>query len=109
MTPSEISSRHAVALEWLEQRNRVVVASLVETVGSYAAAITAGPDAKVVGIELNASYHRSATSGEVTATCTPAGSDDDLPVRTFAIDVRDDQDRLTSTARLTCMVLSGRD
>src|SRR5438270_4262346 len=34
MTPSEISSRHAVALEWLEQRNRVVVASLVETVGS---------------------------------------------------------------------------
>jgi 1,4-dihydroxy-2-naphthoyl-CoA hydrolase len=82
--------------------------SLVETIGSYAAAISAGPDAKVVGIELNASYHRSATSGEVTATCTPAGSDHDLPVRSFTIDVRDDQGELTSTARLTCMVLSGR-
>src|SRR5207248_2104554 len=34
MTPSEISSRHAVALEWLEQRNRVIAASLIETVGS---------------------------------------------------------------------------
>jgi uncharacterized protein (TIGR00369 family) len=83
--------------------------ALVEMVGSYAAALSAGPDAQVVGIELNASYHRSATSGEVTATCTPAGSDDDLPVRTFLIEVVDDEQRLTSTARLTCMVLSGRD
>jgi uncharacterized protein (TIGR00369 family) len=83
--------------------------SLVETIGSYAAALSAGPDAQVVGIELNASYHRAATAGEVTATCTPAGSDDDLPVRAYSIEVRDDQGRLTSTARLTCMVLSGRD
>ena len=83
--------------------------SLVEMVGSYAAAISAGPEAQVVGIELNASYHRAATSGEVTAVCRPAGSDADLPVRTFAIEVRDDQERVTSTARLTCMVLSDRD
>jgi 1,4-dihydroxy-2-naphthoyl-CoA hydrolase len=83
--------------------------SLVETIGSYAAAISAGPDAKVVGIELNASYHRAATAGEVTAVCTPAGSDVDLPVRTFSIEVRDDHGHLTSTARLTCMVLEHRD
>ena len=83
--------------------------SLVETIGSYAAALSAGPHAQVVGIELNASYHRAATSGGVTATCTPAGSDDDLPVRTFQIEVRDDHGHVTSTARLTCMVLLGRD
>jgi uncharacterized protein (TIGR00369 family) len=82
--------------------------ALVEMVGSYAAALSAGPDAQVVGIELNASYHRAATSGEVTAVCTPAGSDAGLPVRTFDIEVFDDGDRLTSTARLTCMVLTGR-
>jgi 1,4-dihydroxy-2-naphthoyl-CoA hydrolase len=83
------------------------VCSLVETVGSYTAAISAGPGARVVGIELNASYHLATTEGEVTATCTPAGSADDLPTRTFLIEVHDDRGRLTSTARLTCMVLSG--
>jgi xanthine dehydrogenase accessory factor len=34
MTRDGISSRHAVALEWLEQGHRVVAASLIETVGS---------------------------------------------------------------------------
>ncbi len=34
MTPDGISSRHAVALEWLEQGHRVAAASLIETVGS---------------------------------------------------------------------------
>jgi uncharacterized protein (TIGR00369 family) len=83
--------------------------ALVELVGSYAAALSAGPGSQVVGIELNASYHRAATSGEVTAVCTPAGSAEELPVRTFHIEVSDDAGRVTATARLTCMVLSGRD
>jgi xanthine dehydrogenase accessory factor len=34
MTPADRSFRHAVALEWLEHGHRVVVASLIETVGS---------------------------------------------------------------------------
>lgn len=34
MTHEAPASRHAVALEWLEQGHRVVVASLIETVGS---------------------------------------------------------------------------
>lgn len=34
MTHHERASRHAVALEWLEQERRVVAASLIETVGS---------------------------------------------------------------------------
>ncbi len=54
--------------------------SLVETVGSYAAALNAGPGAVVVGIELNASYVQAATSGSVTAVCTPAGAQ--LPLST---------------------------
>lgn len=76
--------------------------SLVEAVGSYAAALGAGPDARVVGIELNASYHLAATSGHVTAVCTPLGSE--LPLAAFAIEVFDDGGRLTASARLTCIV-----
>lgn len=34
MSSHEITSRHAVALEWLEQGHRVVAASLIETLGS---------------------------------------------------------------------------
>ena len=80
--------------------------SLVETVGSYAAALGAGPDASVVGIELNASYHLPVRSGQVTAVCTPLGSE--LPLAAFAIEVLDDQGQVTASARLTCMVRPAR-
>ncbi|TQN42790.1 uncharacterized protein (TIGR00369 family) [Blastococcus colisei] len=80
--------------------------SLVETVGSYAAALRAGPEASVVGIELSASYVRAVTSGHVTAVCTPVG--DGQPVASFLVEVTDDSGRLTASARLTCMVLPRR-
>jgi uncharacterized protein (TIGR00369 family) len=80
--------------------------SLVETVGSYAAALGAGPNSYVVGIELNASYHLAAKSGYVTAVCTPLGSE--LPLAGFMIEVRDDHGQLTASARLTCMVRPAR-
>ena len=77
--------------------------SLVETIGSWAAMLGAGPDRKAVGVELNASYLRAATSGVVTAVCTPARRGRTLA--TFLIEVTDDQGRTTATARLTCMLL----
>jgi 1,4-dihydroxy-2-naphthoyl-CoA hydrolase len=80
--------------------------SLVEAVGSYAAALSAGPGAHVVGIELNASYHLPATTGHVTAVCTPLGSE--LPLAAFAIEVFDDRGQLTASARLTCFVRPAR-
>jgi len=45
--------------------------ALVETIGSWAAMLGAGPDRQVVGIELNASYLRAATSGTVTYAAEP--------------------------------------
>jgi 1,4-dihydroxy-2-naphthoyl-CoA hydrolase len=77
--------------------------ALVETVGSWAAALAAGPERQVVGIELNASYIRAATSGIVTAVCTPVRQGRTLA--TFLIEVSDDQGRPTASARLTCMTL----
>jgi 1,4-dihydroxy-2-naphthoyl-CoA hydrolase len=79
----------------------------VETVASYAAALRAGPDAIVVDIDLNASYLQSATSGAVTAVCTPVG-DEKSPLSTFLIEVLDDAGRLTASARLTCMARPAR-
>ena len=77
--------------------------TLVETVGSVAAALGAGPDKQVVGIELNASYLRAATSGYVTAVCTPVRRGRTLS--TFLVEITDDRGRQTATARLTCMTL----
>jgi uncharacterized protein (TIGR00369 family) len=76
--------------------------ALVETAGSWAAALTAGPDRQVVGIELSVSYLRSATEGLVTAVCTPVRVGRTLA--TFLVEVSDEQGRPTATARLTCLV-----
>ena len=78
--------------------------SLVETVGSWAAALGAGPGRQAVGVELNVSYLRAATAGVVTAVATPVRRGRTLA--TFTIEVTDEQDRVTATARLTCMLLA---
>jgi 1,4-dihydroxy-2-naphthoyl-CoA hydrolase len=78
--------------------------SLMETIGSWAAMLGAGPERQAVGIELNASYVRAPRSGLVTAVCTPVRRGRTLA--TFLIDVTDDQDRTTATGRLTCMILA---
>ena len=78
--------------------------ALVETVGSWAAALAAGPDRQVVGIELNASYLRAATSGVVTAVCTPVRRGRTLA--TFLIEITDESGRPTATGRLTTLTKS---
>jgi len=76
--------------------------ALMETIGSWAAALSAGPEKQVVGIELNASYLRSATSGVVTAVCTPVRRGRTL--MTFLIEVSDESGKPTASGRLTCLV-----
>ena len=48
-----------------------VSALLAESAASFGAALAAGPDRRVVGIELNASHLRSVQDGHLTATATP--------------------------------------
>ena len=75
--------------------------ALMETIGSWAGALHAGPGKQVVGIELNASYLRGATSGVVTAVCTPVRRGRTLS--TFLIEITDEGGRPTATGRLTCL------
>lgn len=77
-------------------------AVLAETVGSVASAMHAGAGRIAVGIELNATHHRSARSGHVHAVATPLSLGRTLA--SYAIAVTDDEDRPVCTARLTCLL-----
>jgi len=79
---------------------------LAESLGSIAATRFAGPDRFPVGVEINASHHRSAASGTVTAVCTPVHVGGSLA--TFLVEITDDRGRRTCSARLTCVYLHGR-
>ena len=75
---------------------------LAETLGSTGAGLHAGPHRLVFGIEINATHHRSATSGTVTGVATPLHLGRTLA--TYEIVVSDEQERRVCTARLTCML-----
>jgi 1,4-dihydroxy-2-naphthoyl-CoA hydrolase len=74
---------------------------LAETLGSLGAALQAGPDRFTVGIEINATHHRSASSGLVTGVATVAHGG--RTMSTFEIVITDEQDKRVCTARLSCL------
>ncbi|UFS96836.1 PaaI family thioesterase [Nocardia huaxiensis] len=75
---------------------------LAETAASISAALHAGPDRAAVGIELNASHHRSATSGAVTAVATRVHGG--RSVVTYEVRIHDTTNRPICTARVTCLI-----
>jgi 1,4-dihydroxy-2-naphthoyl-CoA hydrolase len=77
-------------------------AVLAETLGSVAAAIHAGPDRIALGIEINATHHRGASSGYVTGVATRLHGGRTLA--TYDIEITDEQGRRVCTSRLTCML-----
>jgi uncharacterized protein (TIGR00369 family) len=80
--------------------------ALGESLGSTLAALNAPEDRSAVGIEINATHHRSATSGIVTAVATPLNVGRTLV--TSEIVVTDDQQRRVCTIRLTCLLRENR-
>jgi 1,4-dihydroxy-2-naphthoyl-CoA hydrolase len=77
-------------------------AVLAETLGSVAGSMHAGPDHYVVGLDLNCTHHRAATSGIVTAVTTPLS--EGRTVASYQTQVTDEDGRLVCTARLTCLI-----
>lgn len=75
---------------------------LAETLGSIGSALLAGPGRIAVGIEINATHHRSATSGHVTGVAVPVHAGRTLA--TWDIEITDDTGRRVCTSRLTCML-----
>lgn len=75
---------------------------LAETLGSTGAALHAGPGRIAVGVEINATHHRSATSGHVTGVATLIHGG--RTIATYDIAITDEQGRRVCTSRLTCML-----
>ena len=77
-------------------------AVLAEQAGSMAAAMHAGRDRLAVGLDLNCTHHRGATSGTVTAVATPIS--EGRTIASYDIRITDEADRPVCSARLTCLI-----
>jgi uncharacterized protein (TIGR00369 family) len=75
---------------------------LAETLGSLMAALHAGADKQVVGVDINATHHRSAKQGLVTGTCRTLHAGRTLVVSEIVI--TDEDGRRLCTSRITCLV-----
>jgi 1,4-dihydroxy-2-naphthoyl-CoA hydrolase len=76
---------------------------LAESLGSLGSAIHAHPDRISVGVDINATHHRAATRGLVTAVATPLHLGRSMA--SYEVVVTDDQDRRVCTCRITCALL----
>jgi 1,4-dihydroxy-2-naphthoyl-CoA hydrolase len=77
--------------------------ALAESLGSIGSAIHAHPDRVAVGVDINATHHRSATSGVVTGTATPAHLG--RTSATWEIVVTDERGKRLCTSRITCALI----
>jgi uncharacterized protein (TIGR00369 family) len=79
---------------------------LAESLGSVGTHLHAGVTRKIVGIEVSASHHKSATSGIVTAVATAVTLGKTLC--TYNVEITNDKGERTCTARITCLILAER-
>jgi len=79
---------------------------LAESLGSIGTQLHAGPERKVVGIDINATHHKSATSGIVTAVATAVSLGKTMC--SYEIVITNDKGERTCTARITCLILAQR-
>lgn len=79
---------------------------LAESLGSVGTHLHAGRNRKIVGVDINATHHKSATSGFVTGVATAVSLGKTLCV--YEIVITNEQGQRTCSARITCMILAER-
>ena len=79
---------------------------LAESLGSLGSAIHAHPDRISVGVDINATHHRAATSGVVTGVATPLYLGRSMAC--YEVVITDDSDHRICTARITCLLVPAR-
>ena len=77
---------------------------LAESLGSIGAQLHAGDKRRVVGVDINATHHKSAKSGLVTGVATPVSLGKTLCC--YEIVITNEADERTCTARITCLILA---
>ena len=79
---------------------------LAESLGSIGTQLHAGPDRRIVGVDINATHHKSATEGFVTGTATAISLGKTLCV--YEIVITNEAGERTCTSRITCLILAER-
>ncbi len=79
---------------------------LAETLGSVGTHLHAGPNRRIVGIDVNATHHKSATSGKVTAVATAVTLGKTLCC--YEVEITNNKGERTCSARITCLILAER-
>ncbi|CAB4336335.1 unannotated protein [freshwater metagenome] len=77
---------------------------LAESLGSIGTQIHAGPTKKIVGVDINATHHKSATSGIVTGVATAITLGKTLC--SYQVEITNEKGERTCTARITCLILN---
>lgn len=81
-------------------------AALAESIASMASVLVAGPDHQVVGVEINASHIRKATSGIVTGIARPEALGRGTHV--WSIRIEDMEGQTVCVSRVLLRVLAPR-
>jgi uncharacterized protein (TIGR00369 family) len=76
---------------------------LAETLGSIGSALHAMPERLSVGVDINATHHRSARAGTVTGTATAIHLG--RTTASYEVVVTDEEGRRLCTARITCALM----
>jgi uncharacterized protein (TIGR00369 family) len=79
---------------------------LAETLASLGSFMYAQPDRISVGVDINATHHRSVTAGWVTGTATALRLG--RSVASYEIVITNDADERVCTARVTCQLVTPR-
>ena len=79
---------------------------LAESLGSIGTQLHAGPNRKIVGVDINATHHKSAISGVVTAVATAVSLGKTLCC--YEVEITNDRGERTCSARITCLILAER-
>ena len=79
---------------------------LAESLGSIGTSLHAGPNRKIVGVDINATHHKSATTGLVTGVATAISLGKTLC--SWEIVITNEAGERTCTARITCLILAER-
>ena len=79
---------------------------LAESLASIGTSLHAGPTRKIVGVDINATHHKSATTGLVTGVATAISLGKTLC--SWEIVITNEAGERTCTARITCLILAER-
>ena len=79
---------------------------LAELLGSLGAWLHAGGTKRTVGVDINATHHKSAKSGKVTGVATPVSRGRTLAC--YEIVITNEAGERTCTARITSLILNDK-